>query len=77
VAARSRAASTFTRLERPFVQEEWGPGGSDLEHQPRAELSGLRALALGRELRAAPGRLTTADGFASNRGTAQWERIGT
>jgi hypothetical protein len=68
----------FTRLERPFVQEEWGlPVGSDLEHQRRAELTSFARSRWGGELRAAAGRLSTADGFASNRGAAQWERIGT
>ena len=73
-----RRFQPFTRLERPFVQEEWGlPVGSDLEHQRRAELSAFARSRWGGELRAGAGRLTTEDGFASTRGVAQWERVAT
>ena len=67
----------FSRLERPFEQEDWGlPLGADLEHQQRYELSGYLQPRFGGELRAGVGRLLTPDGFRSLRGTAQWSREG-
>jgi hypothetical protein len=42
----------FTRLERPFEQEDWGlPAGADLEHQRRAEGSVYFRPSPGGELR--------------------------
>jgi hypothetical protein len=68
----------FSRLERPFAQEDWGlPIGADLEHQRRVELTGFATPKLGGELRAGLARLETPDGFRSLRRTASWSRDGT
>jgi len=73
-----RRFDPFSRLERPFAQEDWGlPLGSDLERQRRYELSGFLKPRLGGELRASVGHLATPDKFRSTRGAAQWWREGT
>lgn len=67
----------FSRLDRPFEQEDWGlPASADLEHQRRAEASVFVRPGAGGELRAAAGRLSTPDGFTSLRREARWERSG-
>jgi hypothetical protein len=69
---------SFSRLDRPFEQEDWGlPAGADLEHQLRAEASVFLRPGMGGELRAAVSRLSTPDGFSSLRRDARWERTGT
>ncbi len=73
-----RRFDPFSRLERPFAQEDWGlPIGSDLERQSRYELSGFLKPRSGGELRASVGHLATPDRFRSLRGTAHWSREGT
>ncbi len=73
-----RRFDPFSRLERPFAQEDWGlPIGSDLERQSRYELNGFLKSRSGGELRASVGHLATPDRFRSLRGTAQWSREGT
>ncbi len=63
-----RRFAPFTRLERPFAEEDWGlPGGSDLEHQRRGEAHAWWRPAEGRELRADLARLNTPDGYAGTR----------
>jgi hypothetical protein len=58
----------FTRLERPFAEEDWGlPAGSDLEHQRRAEAQAWWRPDDSRELRADLARLTTPEGYAGLR----------
>ena len=59
-----RRFAPFTRLERPFAEEDWGlPAGADLEHQRRADASAWWRPAEGSELKAEVARLTTPDGF--------------
>jgi len=54
----------FTRLERPFAEEDWGlPAGADLEHQRRADASAWWRPNEANELKAEVARLTTPDGF--------------
>ena len=73
-----RRFDPFSRLERPFAQEDWGlPIGADLERQSRYELGGFLKPRGGGELRASIGQLATPDRFRSRRGTAQWSREGT
>lgn len=58
----------FTRLERPFAEEDWGlPAGSDLEHQRRAEAQAWWRPDDARELRADLAHLTTPEGYAGLR----------
>jgi hypothetical protein len=58
----------FSRLERPFAEEDWGlPAGADLEHQKRADLHAWWRPAEGRELRAEASRLATPDGYDGTR----------
>jgi len=60
--------SPFSRLERPFAEEDWGlPSGADLEHQRRAEVTGWWRPAEGSELNTNLARLTTPDGFRGTR----------
>jgi hypothetical protein len=68
----------FSRLERPFAQEDWGlPLNADLEHQQRVELGGRwKPRRLG-ELRMSLARLDLPGGFESLRRTAEWVREGT
>lgn len=73
-----RRFAPFSRLERPFAQEDWGlPLGADLERQERWELSGFLQPRIGGELRASLGHLATPDGFRSLRRAANWTRDGT
>ena len=73
-----RRFDPFSRLERPFAQEDWGLAiGADLERQSRYELSGFLRPRSGGELRASIGHLATPDRFRSLRGTAHWSREGT
>ena len=56
--------SPFTRLERPFAEEDWGlRAGSDLEHQKRGDARAWWRPAEGRELVAELSRLVTPDGY--------------
>src|SRR6185503_7484239 len=58
----------FTRLERPFAEEDWGlPAGADLEHQRRADASAWWRPNDSNELKAEVARLTTPDGFRGSR----------
>jgi hypothetical protein len=81
IAAASRSVgqrfAPFSRLERPFAEEDWGlPPGADLERQTRHEGGAYVRPGIGGELRASVGRLETADGFESFRRTVAWERAG-
>jgi hypothetical protein len=68
----------FTRLERPFAQEDWGLApGADLEHQRRLEASGFVKPRFGGQLRATLARLALPDGFTSLRRGLEWNRDGT
>jgi hypothetical protein len=68
----------FTRLEAPFVEEEWGlPAGADLTHQTRYEAGGFVRTRRAGEARALLGRLETPGGFTSHRSTLSWARDGT
>lgn len=72
-----RRFSPFSRLERPFAEEDWGlPLGADLEHQRRGEAATYWRPAAGHELRFDLARLSTADGFLGTRRRAQWSGIG-
>ena len=67
----------FTRLERPFEQEDWGlPVGADLEHQRRAEGSVYFRPSPSGELRGNFGQLETPTGFTSQRKEASWSYTG-
>jgi len=67
----------FTRLERPFEQEDWGlPIDADLEHQDRVEVGGFVRSAAAGTMRGSLGRLETPDGFRSTRQEAGWSRDG-
>ena len=69
--------SPFSRLERPFAQEDWGLApGADLEHQRRGEAAAFWRPANGLELRTDWARLSTADGFTGTRRRAQWSGTG-
>jgi len=63
-----RRFTPFSRLERPFAEEDWGlPVGADLEHQRRGEVSGWWRAREGSELRGELARLSTPDGFLGTR----------
>ena len=67
----------FTRLERPFEQEDWGlPLSADLQHQDRVEVGGFVRSGAAGLLRGTLGRLETPDGFRSTRRLASWSREG-
>jgi hypothetical protein len=67
----------FSRLERPFEQEDWGlPVSGDLEHARRVELTSFVRLRAGGEVRALVGRLTLPGGFSSWRRGLEWQREG-
>ncbi len=69
--------SPFSRLERPFAEEDWGLArGADLEHQRRGEVAAFWRPATGYELRGDLARLNTADGFRGTRRRAQWTSAG-
>ncbi len=56
--------SSFSRLERPFAEEDWGlPVGSDLEHQKRGDAMAWWRPAEGREVAGELSRLVTPDGY--------------
>jgi hypothetical protein len=71
-----RSFEPFTRLERPFEQEDWGlaPSG-DLERQTRHEGTAFLRPGFGGELRGTVGWLQTVAGFQSFRRSATWERV--
>ncbi len=63
-----RRFSPFTRLERPFAEEDWGlPARSDLEHQRRGEVQAWWRPAESREVKGELARLTTPEGYAGTR----------
>jgi len=63
-----RRFTPFSRLERPFAEEDWGlPAGADLERQRRADAHAWWRPAEGRELRAELSRLATPDGYEGTR----------
>ncbi|MEO5989567.1 MAG: hypothetical protein ABIU54_10025 [Candidatus Eisenbacteria bacterium] len=69
--------SPFSRLERPFAEEDWGLArDADLEHQRRGEAAVFWRPAAGQELRGDWARLSTADGFLGTRRRAQWSGTG-
>ena len=71
-----RRFEPFTRLERPFAQEDWGLAPTaDLERQTRHEANAFVKPGFGGELRGTIGRLETADGFESLRRAVSWERV--
>jgi len=67
----------FSRLERPFAQEDWGlPLDADLEHQQRVELGGhWKPRRLG-ELRATVAHLDLPSGFQSLRRVFEYAHEG-
>jgi hypothetical protein len=68
-----RSFAPFSRLERPFAEQDWGlPVGADLEHQRRTEGSAYWRPVTGSELNAAWARLVTPDGFTGERHGASW-----
>jgi hypothetical protein len=68
-----RAFTPFSRLERPFAEQDWGlPAGADLEHQRRADASAYWRPREGSELRSEWSRLTTPDGFEGTRRLLDW-----
>lgn len=72
-----RRFAPFSRLERAFVEEDWGlRPGADLEHPQRGELAGWWRSGEGRELRAGVARLRTPDGYDGTRrdANARWMR---
>jgi hypothetical protein len=67
----------FSRLERPFAQEDWGlPLDADLEHQQRIEIGGRWKPQRAGELRVSLARLDLPSGFESLRRTIDWSRDG-
>ncbi len=63
----------FTRLERPYAEEDWGlAAGADLDHQRRGDAAVFWRPRPGSELRADVARLTTPDGYAGTRRGAEW-----
>jgi len=74
----SERFAPFTRLERPFAQEDWGlPVDADLEHQRRLELSGFVMPRFGGQLKGSLARLDLPGGFESLRRGGEWVREGT
>ncbi len=72
-----RRFAPFTRLERPFAQEDWGlPVDADLEHQHRLEAAGFVKPRFGGDLRATLARLDLPGGFTSLRRGLDWTRDG-
>jgi len=68
----------FTRLERPFEQEDWGLApGADLERQRRVDATLALATRAAGALRAFAGALRTPGGFESLRRGAEWSRDAT
>jgi hypothetical protein len=67
----------FSRLERPFAEEDWGLArGADLDHQRRAEAAAWWRPRTGSELRTEWSRLSTPDGYAGTRRRADWTGAG-
>jgi len=65
-----RRFTPFSRLERPFAEEDWGlRPGADLEHQRRGEAEAWWRANEARELRAGLARLSTPDGYDGTRGS--------
>ena len=63
-----RRFTPFSRLERPFAEEDWGlPLGADLEHQRRADANAWWRPAENREFKAELSRLSLPDGFTGTR----------
>ena len=63
----------FSRLERPFAEQDWGlPAGGGLEHARRVELTGFVRPRAGGELRGGAGRLAAPGGFGAWRRTLEW-----
>ncbi|HEY6196278.1 MAG TPA: hypothetical protein VI504_14690, partial [Candidatus Eisenbacteria bacterium] len=63
-----RRFTPFSRLERPFAEEDWGLApGADLEHQRRADASAWWRPAETSELKGELSRLSTPDGFTGTR----------
>ncbi|HEY2956246.1 MAG TPA: hypothetical protein VGK89_13490 [Candidatus Eisenbacteria bacterium] len=72
-----RRFAAFSRLDRPFAQEDWGlPVAADLEHQQRFEVTGHWKPEFGGELRASLARLGLPGGFESLRRAFEWAREG-
>ncbi len=72
-----RSFVPFSRLERPFAEQDWGlPAGADLEHQRRTDAAAYWRPVVGDELRTEWSRLTTPDGFTGDRRAADWTSAG-
>jgi hypothetical protein len=68
----------FSRLERPFAQEDWGlPLDADLEHQQRVEVGGRWKPRRVGEVRLSLARLDLPSGFESDRRVLEYAREGT
>jgi hypothetical protein len=68
-----RNFAPFSRLERPFAEEDWGlPSGTDLDHQRRADATAYWRPRKDTELRGDVGRLETPDGYRGTRRAVEW-----
>ncbi len=72
-----RRFTPFSRLERPFAEEDWGLApGTDLDHQRRGDVSAWWRPRDGSQLLAEVNRLTTPDGYEGTRRRAEWTGTG-
>jgi len=68
-----RRFAPFSRLERPFAEEDWGlASGTDLDHQRRADATAWWQPRAGDQLRAEWSALATPDGYEGVRRLAEW-----
>lgn len=68
-----RRFEPFSRLERPYSEEDWGLAtGSDLDHQRRADAAAWWQPRGGDQLRTEWSLLSTPDGYRGARRLAEW-----
>lgn len=68
-----RRFAPFSRLERPYAEEDWGlASGSDLDHQRRGDAAAWWQPRAGDQLRAEWSVLSTPDGYSGARRYAEW-----
>lgn len=73
----ARRFESFSRLERPFAEEDWGlPVGADLEHQRRGDGALWWQPRVGSELRVDVSALSTPDGYRGTRRHGEWTGAG-